>query len=122
MGLITQATDDALSNPALARSTVTTSGGERLALPAALLGRWVRFTADGLALHVRFGDATVTVDPAARSSSDLTPNGDEPHLSLAAGASLRVRVRADWTHLAHVAAGTTGALRMTLSEGAHGAE
>lgn len=122
MGLTFRATDDTPSNPALARTAVTTAGGERLPLPASLIGRFVRFTADGIAVHVRFGDETVTVDPAARSSAALAPNGDEPHLSLAAGTSARVRIRSSWTHLAHASAGTSGALRMTLAEGNFGAE
>lgn len=122
------AADIGYTQPAHARTTVTTS--ERIALPAAWNNMFVDFTAVGQDVYIRFGDSGVEVDIADRSTlaaEVLTEVDDTPHLVIFAGTTRPVLIRVGatmtalgevtQTHLAHISSATTGVLRMVPSTG-----
>lgn len=124
------ANDIGYLGPAHARTTVTTAGGERLAIPDAWNGKYVDFTAVSQDVYIRFGDSGVEVDIADRStvaSEVLTEVDDTPHLTIFAGTTKCVMIRKDatmtalgettQTHFAHISGAATGVLRMTVSSG-----
>lgn len=125
MSLIGAATDAAPSGTPYERNTVTSA--ELLVIPSALRGKFVRFSAETSDVFIRFGTSdSVTVAASAVSTEDgsgnLTGAATTPHLHLPAGQSEQFRLRADWTHLAHISADTSGKLRLCLWQGAFGAE
>lgn len=102
----------------------TSTSSTRVEIPAEMRGKFCVFVAEDAAAHVRFGDATVTVDASARSTLDgeaLTPDGDEPHISVPAGGEIHRRLQGGWTHLAFVAA-EAGAIRFGVAQGGFGAD
>lgn len=124
MPLETQAIDPAPSGSPYERATVTSA--EVVAIPAALVGNFVRFSAETSDVFIRFGTSnSVSVAAAAASSKigdDLTSVSTSAHLHIVAGQSEQVRLRGDWTHLAHISADTSGRLRFCLWQGEFGAE
>lgn len=104
---------------AVRRATVTTA--EVWAIPAAWVGRFVRFDAETQDVYIRFGTAdTVSVSASSTSSlasAVLTAAGTEPHLIVRAGTFVDERIDAQWTHLAHISDATDGLLAAALKSG-----
>jgi len=112
-----------------ARSTV--AAAELLVIPADMTGKFCWFqatagTAAGAAVDVaiRFGtsaamgaaviDDRSTID----GSGNLTADANVPHLLIRAGSEpRRVKLDSTWTHMSHISAATTGALRFGPATG-----
>ena len=98
--------------PGSAYTRPLTATVERLELPAELRGTYVWASISpsaGASAFLRCGDASVTVNPAALSTLDgeaLTPAGTEPLVIVPPGRRVRFRTTPEWTHLAHISAGT----------------
>lgn len=106
------------------RATVTSS--ERWAIPSAWRGHYVTFQAEGVAVFLLFGGASVAASASAVSTlstevltavataSLLIPANGERHIYVpTTGEAAAI------THLAHIAAATTGFLRAYRSSGAY---
>lgn len=118
------AADACPGDDAYARATVTTH--QVIAIPAALVGKWVNFAAEGVAVWIRFGtSASVEVDRTAVSAGTppaITAGTTEAHLYVPAEGSVSRRLQSAWTHFAHESAATTGKLHFCLDQGAYGAD
>lgn len=106
-----------------ALDTVTTS--RRLKIPASMTGKFCAFTAEASTVYVRFGDETVEVSAAARSTVSteaLTADGKEPHLTIEAGSTVHWRIPASATHMADISADASGVFRFGSAQGGLGAD
>lgn len=104
----------------------TTATAAVLEIPAAMRGKFVRFSAETSDVYIRFGTSvSVNVDNTADStvaSNALTEDTTTPHLHVVAGQSEQLRLQAAWTHFAHISADANGKLRFALWTGSNGAD
>lgn len=111
------------------RAAVTTADGERIKIPAECLpstGNFVYFEAHSADLFIRFGDATVTVDPTQTStvvSEEITvPGAKVPHLAITKDTAVRVKIPAGATHFAHIIKSGSGYLKFVVATGKGGTD
>lgn len=108
-----------------AYALATSASSRRLEIPAAMIGKYCWFTAETITVYVRFGDDEVDVASSAVSTVDaevLTVEGSEPHITIEAGQTVHWRLQGTWTHMADIAADTSGKLRFGLAQGEFGAD
>lgn len=125
MGLHEASADVCFGGAPYARTTVTDD--EILTIPEEMVGKFCFFRAVTSAVAIRFSTTAVALDVviAARSTNTdtvLTAEGSEPHIYLEPGEMVQCRLRADWTHMAHVSADALGVFRFGPAQGAFNAE
>lgn len=112
-----QAADYTPGTKAYAATGVATS--TRYQLPAEMPDNFCVFTNETTAtMYLRFGDDTVTVDPAATAAPPAEAT-NAPHATIPDGQSLRIGVPTGATHVAMIG-GTGGPWRFGLATGAAG--
>ena len=122
------AVDYRLGQDAYCRATTNTANGERIKLPADCLPNagFVLFEAHTVDIFIRFGGSTVEVDPTQTStvvSEEITvPGAKVPHLFIAKDTTIRVKLPAGVTHLAHIVKSGSGYLRFSNATGKGGTD
>jgi hypothetical protein len=107
-------------------ATTATANGQRITIPAEMVGKFCWFGAQTLDVFIRFGTGSLQVDATqvtTLSSEDVDVAGAKvPHLFVPAGSVVHWRLDAGWTKMCHISSGTSGFFRFGLAQGHFGAE
>ena len=104
-----------------ALATTAAADGQRIEIPADMIGKFCAFAAETKDVWIRFeGAGTVDVDETAVSTVAAevpTAVAKVPQVYIPAGTERHLRLKASWTHFAHISAATGGVLRFGLQTG-----
>jgi hypothetical protein len=109
-------------------ATTATANGQRITIPAEMIGKFCWFGAQTLDVFIRFGVTADSIQVDATQVTTLTGEAVNvagpkvPHLFVPAGSVVHWRLDAGWDKLVHISSGTTGFLRFGLAQGHFGAE